>query len=1038
MIRSSVLFGRGAMSASALAVAVALASPAQAQTANGTVEGHVDGGAAGAQVTATDNNTGQKFTGTVDAQGNYVIIGLRPSTYRVATEGRDTQTVTVLIGQTAVIDFNAPGANGKDIVITGITRREVRTPTVSTNITPAQIENIPQNTRNFLSFAALAPGVNVTMGGNSQVQAGALSSSQTNVLLDGMSLKNSINHGGIFGQNFGLGNPFPQSAIQEYKIETQNFGAETGQVGSALITAITKTGGNEFHGSAFVEFQPRSFIDQPYFEKKSGAAKPEYNRKQFGGDFGGPIIKDKLFFYLAAEGTTEKLPQTIGNVTGAPSNITPIINVPHNFDFKQGLYFGKLTWLANSADTINLSAFIRRENNLSDIDANAAPTHGRTILTHENRYQFSWQHSVGDLVNVFNVAYDKQTQSTPAVGTGMEYIISNAFDPNNGTYCPGGNPPAGVGYACSQDFSTLAQLGAHSFFQGDTSKSWTVKDDLTLRRGEHTIKAGFQVAFLDLSRTVNDHFNGTLFYYNTGPSGTLDVQTAQPYGAKINIQPTPNLAAKDTQIGAYVQDEWRPDVHWTINAGVRWDVETNANNNDYVTPAGIVNAINNYQGWKAAGIDPADYISTGNNRKIEWGAIQPRLGFSYDVKGDRDLVIFGGIGRYFDRSLFIEGVLETLNNSNNIPNVTFCPNGGASQGNGKGKDLANCAQWNNTYRDANNLRALAQGQNLTGGSVWLLNNKTPLPFSDQIDLGIRKRFGAIQVSLTLSHIRSHNIFQFVRANYFSNGWYTRNVTWQRNANGDIVNGADGLPIALACSNGGNAWIQDNIGGATSSSSAAGCVMGSGQLAGFNGKLNIGASNGSAEYNAIYLQIEKPFTDRSKWGFTTSLTISSARSNDAQELNSDEFYNGTSQNVYGWNAVNGVPKWNFIATGSYRAPLDFILSGTLQLNSGPGFGSVIFDNAPDGACCKANFGGVYFPKPFIAYKRLDLRIAKTFKMPFDKKQELTFDFQAFNVFNWLNRTYSAWGAGSGSNPPLIENGQVGNDARSFQAGVKYKF
>lgn len=217
-----------------------------------------------------------------------------------------------------------------------------------------------------------------------------------------------------------------------------------------------------------------------------------------------------------------------------------------------------------------------------------------------------------------------------------------------------------------------------------------------------------------------------------------------------------------------------------------------------------------------------------------------------------------------------------------------------------------------------------------------------------------------------------------------------------------------------------------------------CAAQNGQLPGFNGKLNIGESNGSAEYNAIYLQIEKPFTDRSKWGFTTSLTISSARSNDAQELNSDEFYNGTSQNVYGWNAVNGVPKWNFVTTGSYRAPLDFILSGTLQLNSGPGFGSVIFGNAPDGACCKANFGGVYFPKPFIAYKRLDLRIAKTFKMPFDKKQELTVDFQAFNVFNWLNRTYSAWGAGSGSPAPLIENGQVGNDARSFQAGVKYKF
>lgn len=803
MFRNSVLFGRGAMSVSALAVAVVLACPAQAQTANGTVEGYVDGAAAGATVTATDKNTGQKFSGTVDAQGNYVIIGLRPSTYDVATEGRETQTITVLIGQTAVVDFAGAGAGStKDIVVTGITRREVRTPTVSTNITPAQIENIPQNQRNFLSFAALAPGINVAPGGTAQVQAGALSSSQTNVLLDGMSLKNSINHGGIFGQNFGIGNPFPQSAIQEYKVETQNFGAETGQVGSALITAITKTGGNDFSGSAFVEFQPRAFIEQPYFDKKNHAPKPEYNRKQFGGEFSGPIIKDKLFFYLAGEGTTEKLPATLGNVVGAPSNIASIVNVPHNFDFKQGLYFGKLTWLANSADTINLSAFIRRENNLSDIDGNAAPTHGRTILTHEDRYQFSWQHSVGDLVNLFNVAYDKQTQATPSVGTGMEYIVSAAFQPGSPGVCP---PPADAGYSCSPDFSTLAQLGAHSFFQGDKQTSWTIKDDLTLRRGEHTLKAGFQLAFLDLSRTVNDHFNGSLFYYNTGPSNTLDVNSAQPYGAKVNIQPTPTLAAKDTQIGAYIQDEWRPDAHWTINAGVRWDLETNALNNKYVTPANIVTALNNYQGWKAAGINPADYISTGNNRKAEWGAIQPRLGFSYDVNGDRDLVIFGGIGRYFDRSLFIEGVIESLTNSNNIPNVYFCPNGGVSQGNGKGANLGNCAQWNNSYRDVSNLRALAQGQNLSGGSVFLLNNKTPLPFSDQIDIGIRKRFGAIQVSLTFSHIRSHNIFQFVRANRYENGWYTRNVTRTpivTDANGNYVSGG----VVTGCTDGGNAWI----------------------------------------------------------------------------------------------------------------------------------------------------------------------------------------------------------------------------------------
>jgi outer membrane receptor for ferrienterochelin and colicin len=303
--------------------------------------------------------------------------------------------------------------------------REVRTPAVTTNVTPAQIENLPQNKRNFLSFAELAPGVAVTRGGNAQIQAGGISSSNVNVLLDGMSLKNPINHGGVFGQNFGLGNPFPQIAIQEYKVETQNFGAETGQAGSAALTAITKTGGDEFHGSAFIQFQPNAFIEQPFFDKKNNVPKPSYNRKQFGGEFSGPIIPDKLTFYLAGEGTIQNLPGITGNVTiPIPQNLASDINVTHNNDFKQRLYFGKLTYYASDRDTVNLTGYIRRENNLSDIDNNATSSHGRTIKTNEDRFQISWRHTGDDMFNTLNMSYDKGTQSTPSVGTGPEFILS--------------------------------------------------------------------------------------------------------------------------------------------------------------------------------------------------------------------------------------------------------------------------------------------------------------------------------------------------------------------------------------------------------------------------------------------------------------------------------------------------------------------------------------------------------------------------------------------------------------------------------------
>ncbi|HKH28097.1 MAG TPA: carboxypeptidase-like regulatory domain-containing protein, partial [Sphingomicrobium sp.] len=289
------------ISAFAVAAALMVATPALAQTQTATLQGRVEGAAAGTQVVATDNNTGRRVTGTVDATGNYTILGLTPGTYTISVEGRDAQQTTLLVGQTAIVDFVPPSttAEGGAVVVTGRRVREVRTATVSTNITPAQIENLPQNKRNFLSFAALAPGVQVTPGTNSQVQAGAIASQFTNVYLDGMSFKNPINHGGVFGQNFGLGNPFPQNAVQEYVVETQNFGAESGQAGSALITAITKTGGNEFHGSAFIEFQPKSFITQPHFDKKADKKKPDYNRKQYGAELGGPIIPGKLHFYVA-------------------------------------------------------------------------------------------------------------------------------------------------------------------------------------------------------------------------------------------------------------------------------------------------------------------------------------------------------------------------------------------------------------------------------------------------------------------------------------------------------------------------------------------------------------------------------------------------------------------------------------------------------------------------------------------------------------------------------------------------------------------
>jgi outer membrane receptor protein involved in Fe transport len=993
------------ISAAAMAVALTVAAPAYAQTTS-TLQGHVEGASAGATVTVTDTTTGRSVTVPVDANGDYVIVGLRPSTYEVSVSGGgEAETVTLPVGETIVYDV-APAAGGEEIVVTGSRGRpETRTATISTNVSTAQIENLPQNDRNFLNFAALAPGVSVSpTSGARRVQAGGVSSDNTNVFIDGLSLKNPINHGGVAGQNFSRGNPFPQLAVQEFRVDTQNFKAEYEQAGSAIITAVTKTGGTEFHGDIFGQWQPKSFIGRPFFDRPGEAnnvngtnPKPDYDRKQYGGDLGGPIIKDKLHFFGAFEATDQKFPSFSVNFSAAdnvPAAIRTQYNGTYPQTFKQRLYFGKLSFFATDNDTVNASVFLRRENNLADYGGNSVPEHGRVLTSDIDVYQLEWAHRGENWLNEFTFAYNTVANGTPRTGDGVEIILNR--NPANG--------------------GEVAFLGTNSFVQNDNQRTYTLKNNATFFGGDHTIKAGAKVTFNKYER-LEDSFNNGSYYFNAATYTGFGNET--PLYARISTVPVAPASAKNTQIGLFIQDDWTPNEHLTINAGLRWDFETNAKNEDFVTPARVAAALRSYQGWQAAGINPEDYISNGKNRKPYWKAFQPRLGISYDVKGDRDLVFFAGAGRYYDRPLFITAGIETIKNYyQSVSTVSFCNGTGYTAPGGAFPAPAGCVNFTPAMRDPNNLRAAAVAQGL-GGDVWLLNNDTKLPFTDQFNIGVRKRFGAVQTSLTFAHNRAQNIFQFVRGNRFSNGWFSRVL--QRDALGNVT----------GCTNGGSAWVIDNF----PSANYAACAAQNGQLTGFQGKLNIGANEGKANYSAIYLTVDKPYTKASGWGFTISGTWQDPKTNVGTELGADEFFAGADQNQFGWQYVQGVDKYRLVATGIVGLPWDITLSATGTFASGPSFGFVDFGrpNVPENACCVANLGGVRYPTKDFAYKNVDVRLAKTFRI---MGTELTLNAQAFNIFDSVNRNYSSWGAGN-SPPNYEENGTVGQ-ARSFEVGASFKF
>ena len=999
----------------AVAASLTFAMPAEAQTTSG-VQGHVQGAAPGSVVTVTDINTGHSDTTRVDANGNYLIVGLPPSTYRVQA-GSLTQTVVVPIGQTVAVDL-AAAAPSSAIVVTGSRTRDVKTPVVATNVSRFQIENLPNGDRNFLNFAALAPGVTVappTLNGKArQVQAGAINSDNTNTFIDGLSIKNLVNHGGTLGQNLSSGNPFPQSAVDQFDIQTQNFKAEFEQAGSAVISAVTKTGGSKFHGEIFGEWQPKAFISENYDDRPghllnpTGARKkPDFSTKYWGGDLSGPIFKDKLTFFVDYEATDKVFGSSDINVYPGDITVLPApaqafaqsarqqFNGSFPATFKEQLYFGKLTYFATPADTINVSAFLRHESNLQ-IDGGIKTVDASTRnRNNEWRYEGWWTHRGSNWLNELFIARDAAANGAiPNVGGSSDVVTF-------------GGPP---GTIPNTGNSQVLLLGGLPFAQDDHQYQTLFKDNVTIYGGPHTIKFGAKVNFTKLQRLESNNTNGTFFFDANSFTG---VASSTPYAATINTAQVQPVTAKNTEIGLFAQDDWRPDDHWQISYGLRWDYESNARNENFVTPLDDATALLAYPGWAAAGLNPRDFISTGHNRKHFFGAFQPRLGISYDVHGDRDLVFTLGAGRYYDRSLFIDSAIETIKDRYESIVTLRTPATGCTVGPADPTCVASLPS------DPNALRALGSTQ---GGEVHFLNNNTKVPFSDEFNAGIRKRFGKINTSITFSYIKSHNIYQEVVGNRFPDGTYSA-ATPQ-------IFVYQGIPYSRGIFYNGSAIFNPLAA----------------LLPGVHQPFFIGNSDGKATYAALYLTADKPYTPETHYGFSAALTISRARSNDTRDTNQigDPFnFDAPLIGEQGWGPVIGMERWRFVGSGTVGLPFDVRLSTIVTLSSGPSYGGVLC-NVPtsNGTDCFTTNFGIYRPHG-IGYRNVDLNVSKTFKMPWSPSEELTVYFQALNVFDFVNRNYSMWTGGFqtvGGPPASQQHDQTGvaSQGRNFKVGARFTF
>jgi hypothetical protein len=987
------------ISAFAVALSVCVAQPAYAQLSTATIRGQVTNSAAptpGATVVAKSVETGAVAHTVAGRDGSYVLTGLSPGTYDItfsAPGGASvTQRVIVSVGQTASLDLDvaapakstaeatAPATTGAGgtIVVTGRRLIETRTSEIATNVTQQQIENLPQGSRNFIDFAALAPGIRIMKAGGFPVQlrqtfggggvgldpgGDSFNGPQVNVFIDGVSLRSNIQQGGIVGQDVSSGNPFSQLAVQEFRVLTSNFKAEYEDAGTSIITAITKSGTNAFHGEAFGLYTDQSLTSNDFFTKQRGDPKVPFKRYQYGVALGGPIVRDKLFFFVNYEANHQD--RTAAVVPGNPppdQAVTLPIN-PQDFagtfaqPFREHLGFAKLTFLPTDNNTLELTGSIRREKDVRDVGGQNAFSRGTHVRN-----------------NVYTAKL-----SDRLVGNGFLNEATVDFLKSDLTF----------GAPSTTDFGEIFQgviaIGGRADFQKVRQQGLTFRDNISFTNlkwnGDHLVKIGGKVSFQKYQvggsgPDANPQFD---FAFNPDLGLNFSFPDKVDFGGG-----NPNITARTTQIGLFAQDDWQINPHLLINAGIRWDVDTNAKNNHFVTPQKAVEAL------LALGADPRiqpaffnvnDFISTGHNRKTDYNNFAPRIGFSYDLNADQRTVFFGGYGRFYDRTLFRSAAEEQLLSQFQHGELLFSLDGLPRNGQPTVKFDPSFL----TPAGFQSLLASLATNPLAPGTSELrvIPNDLKTPFTDQFSIGIRQKFGIFQTSLSFNHVIGKDQIGYAPLN--------------RSAAPNPANGFfDFIPLINGFSN---------------------------VVAAFNTR--------ETKYDAIFLTVDKPYSKASGWGggiaYTGVLRSKENGNPGGSGFNFDR--PDIAATAFVPNAGN--EKHHLVVNWITDLPLDLKFSGLVTYGSGAPFFVI---NALDGFQPDKIKLGFFNHLPY--FLQVDLRLQKLFH--FSRDREFGISAEVFNLFNRANFGGAQGFECCGGTSDFGKPNSLAGPPRTFQIGANVRF
>jgi carboxypeptidase family protein/TonB-dependent receptor-like protein len=596
-------------------------TPAAAQQTTGNVQGRiVDSQKAaipGVTVTARNVETGFSRSEVTDAEGVYRLNSVPIGTYDLHAEVAgfspyDRKGLIVNVGQTidVNVDLKLAGVSESVSVTAESPLIQTSSSSVGDVVDVKRIENLPLNGRQFANLAVTIPGVGLGF------HSDPTKSTQYSPQINGGNGRN-INYQIDGGDNNddtvgGLLQLFPLEAIQEFNFVTSRSKAENGRSNGGVMNIVTKSGTNDPHGSFFELFRDKSMNAATYVEKTSGIDKQDYRRNQFGGSFGGPIVKNRAHYFVAAERTQQDTKQAV-STEGLFPDLEGVFSTP----YRENLLTTKFTSQLSAQQY--LSVRYGRNTNSQPYGANAhtAPN--------------GW----GDSANTFNSV--NLNHNWVLGGAKLNEFIFQYADFRNHIGAASTDPyqsfPNNV--FVGQSINTPQTTEQHKFqFRDDFSWHMSGKGGLG-----HDLKTG--VNFINEPRlfiTFNSG-KGVLQYthLDNNPNGPLSNVTLNDGDASANIPLK--------QYAGYVQDDWRLSTRVTVNLGLRYDYITGyqfdqSKNPNFVRfqDAGKAGLLAGIKGLENFGKDPKE---DSNN----W---QPRLGIAWDVRGNGTDVVRAGWGIYMD------------------------------------------------------------------------------------------------------------------------------------------------------------------------------------------------------------------------------------------------------------------------------------------------------------------------------------------------------------------------------------------------------